>query len=128
MIVNSREICIQIQINICMCTTVTYSRARPPVTTDLHYWAWIHECFFLPSFVWMKITISLKHWNNGKNNFTTDFFLMLKLIDKYNTIYNINNINKEWHCKTKIKGTDKTQLVYRMLWLLITKINSYIDK
>ena len=53
---------------------------------------------------------------------------MLKLIDKYNTIYNINNINKEWHCKTKIKGADKTQLVYRMLWLLITKINSYIDK
>ena len=27
----------------------------------------------------------------------------------------------EWHCKTKIKGTDNIQLVYRMLQLLITK-------
>ena len=111
---------------ICMCTTVTYSRAQPPVTADLHYWAWIYECFFLPSYVWMKITISLKHWNNGKNNFTTDFFfwywsLLISAIQY--TILTI--LNKEWHCKTKIKGKDKIQLVYRMLQLLITK-NEYV--
>ena len=38
------------------------------------------------------------------------FFFFLKFIDKYNTIY---NINKERY-KTKIKGTDKIQLLYGM--------------
>ena len=37
-------------------------------------------------------------------------FFFLKFIDKYNTIY---NINKERY-KTKIKGTDKIQLLYGM--------------
>ena len=63
---------------ICMYSTVNYSRAWPPVTTDLHYWAWIDECFFLPSYVWMRITTSLKHWNNGKNNFSTDIFFNIE--------------------------------------------------
>ena len=46
-------------------------------------------------------------------------FLILKLIDKYNTIYNFNQ--QRTHNKTKIKETDKIQLVHRMLQLLITK-------
>ena len=55
----------------------------------------------------------------------TIIFLILKLIDKYNTIYNFNQ--QRMHYKTKIKETDKIQLVYRMLQLLITK-KEYLDR
>ena len=48
------------------------------------------------------------------------FFLILKFIDKYNAIYNINKQRMTLKYKNKkIKKTDKIQLVYRMLQLLM---------
>lgn len=69
----------------------------------------------------ITLTINVINVHRKRNDFFLYWSLLISTIQY--TILTI--LNKEWHCKIKIKGTDKMQLVCRMLQLLITK-NKYV--